>query len=407
MDSYRIEAKESVQDFLRNAWIELAKEKVPEDIFKENFSEVTVSERAIYYKYISASLSVEGSIGYDREEPYTDIETYYEQEPYLAEEEYYDSDLRMRRTRLVTKYKRVQKERPVTKYKTVTDWSLYQGNADASGSAYVACDSSDFDSKFFRKNYYGCQTKFDKNEEPFSVPHIAESKADKEISKDFESQIVRKMPGDHYRDLRWSISDVECLEEKVYQVEQYSTSIQYKGETYKKIAFPFCSGNVGGDVIPNEDSPSKICERKKAEVEKEDEEDRENADYEVFRRTKWHSLFTAILLLTSCILSCFLRSLPPVITVFVLALACYVLNRIIFSRKETEVWNEIRSRRANRNAYLENEIKKIKTNYKQRIQELLNQKLKTLGLATYDEELYQDDIDFQDVCSPKEEDDEI
>lgn len=60
----------TASDFIRRAWISFYHDDAPEQIFDENFDEVSVVEHQIVQEFISANVSYHVSIGYDSEEPY-------------------------------------------------------------------------------------------------------------------------------------------------------------------------------------------------------------------------------------------------------------------------------------------------------------------------------------------------
>ena len=97
----------SKDQFIRKAWITLAAENAPIEVFNETFRAAVKTDLQILIDSLSADVTYQASVGYDREEPYTDYETYYEQEPYIAYEKQWNNVTKQTEERQVTKYKRV------------------------------------------------------------------------------------------------------------------------------------------------------------------------------------------------------------------------------------------------------------------------------------------------------------
>ena len=117
---FTVKKEFSKDDFLRELIIELGtRNSTPVDVVDADFKEVKESIREV----IVCTAQVEGtctaSIGYDRQEPYTDYETYKE--------------------KVGDTY--VTRQRAVTKYRTVTDWQIFQ--TQYAGEATCAAYNSD------------------------------------------------------------------------------------------------------------------------------------------------------------------------------------------------------------------------------------------------------------------------
>ena len=80
----RIKSKHATNEFLRTVLIDLAKDDSPADIYDADFSKVEVVPHEVYLEALDADLSFTATIGFDRQEPYTDYETYTENVPYTA-----------------------------------------------------------------------------------------------------------------------------------------------------------------------------------------------------------------------------------------------------------------------------------------------------------------------------------
>lgn len=98
----------SQNDFIRNAWISLAKEDAPIEVFSENFDDVSIIDHQVVADYVAVNIAYQVNIGYDRQEPYIAYEMYYEKEPYIAYEKRYNTTTRQYEKCQVTKYKDVK-----------------------------------------------------------------------------------------------------------------------------------------------------------------------------------------------------------------------------------------------------------------------------------------------------------
>ncbi|MBO5892409.1 MAG: hypothetical protein J6Q30_06820 [Oscillospiraceae bacterium] len=98
--------------FLRQLLINLGNNaETPVDVVNAEIGEVQESIREVILCTAQVSGTCTASVGYDRQEPYMDYETYKE--------------------KVGDKY--ITRQRPVTKYRTVTDWQLF--NTVYSGEA--------------------------------------------------------------------------------------------------------------------------------------------------------------------------------------------------------------------------------------------------------------------------------
>ena len=79
---YKIDPMYEKKEFLRKAWISLAHEDVPLEVFEADFGDVTQEEYHILCTGADYEVSWSGEIGNDRIEYYMDVETYYDREPY-------------------------------------------------------------------------------------------------------------------------------------------------------------------------------------------------------------------------------------------------------------------------------------------------------------------------------------
>ena len=80
------------ENFQRKAWVALAKEDVPIEVFDANFSAVKEETHRVLVVNTTYRAAWTAEIGNDRQESYTDFETYYENIPYTDYETKYKND---------------------------------------------------------------------------------------------------------------------------------------------------------------------------------------------------------------------------------------------------------------------------------------------------------------------------
>lgn len=87
-------------------------------------------------------------------------------------------------------------------------------------------------------------------------------------SDNIASSILSSLPGDHYRNLDWNISNVTKATTSLLKTPEFEAEISYNGKTYKKHAFPFGKMEIGGDKIKNEVSLEAIIGDMKSKLNK-------------------------------------------------------------------------------------------------------------------------------------------
>lgn len=217
------------ETFKRELLIKLGKHKdTPIDIVNIKIGEVRecIKEVMVCTAFVSGTCT--SSIGYDREEPYTDYETYKE--------------------KIGDTY--VKRQRAVTKYRTVTDWRPF--NTDFSGKATYAVDNIDE-----VRSYRGNATHALKTISNSSIVEKGDavinrnalSRAISECELDVKIYNV-KLPGDKQKDTRYQCSsDIESV--NCYKLPYYEVSFDYEGKEYS------ASGFACGDLSVHYDVPVK------------------------------------------------------------------------------------------------------------------------------------------------------
>ena len=375
----------SKEEFVRKAWIELAIEDVPIEVFNEDFTNPTENEHQVLIDSISVNVSYQVSVGYDREEPYIAYEDYWEDEPYLATESYYDYDTKSTRTRQVTKYKKVKKQRQVTKYKKVTDWSPLNGTHSADSVAVVEnipgqyLDESAFVESFRGANDSSIISASPELIETMVVNEMANDKAQSEHRYTIDRSVKHSLPGDHYRDLDWRVVDTTSSSTKLYKTPEYEATICFNGKTYKKRAFPFGPMSINGDKIKNEISLEAVTSKMKTDLNNKITNRKNKIEENVSKATNMISLITILLLLSSILISLFVRSIAVVLIVFAVSVVAFIFNTLKVKSEtnleKTRANNEIKAETDK----VESEISNYSKDYKIKQREALNIKLKSLG----------------------------
>ena len=246
--------------FLRQLLINLGNNaETPVDVVKAEIGEVQESIREVIVCTATVTGTCTASIGYDRQEPYTDYETYKE--------------------KVGDSY--VTRQRAVTKYRTVTDWRPF--NMDYSGEATCAEDNTD-DCISYTKGDITLALKT-ASEDSFVV------KGDATISQKGLARAIRScettveirevdFPGDRHKDQRYhSTSNVERV--SCYKLPFYEVTFTYEGKEYT------ASGFACGSLVVHNDVPKK-------NVDIEAEAKKMTEKFEKSSKTAWLSCFGAL-----------------------------------------------------------------------------------------------------------------
>lgn len=376
----------SQSDFVRSAWISLAKEDAPIEVFSENFDDVSIIDHQVVIDYVAVDTAYQVSVGYDRQEPYIDYETYYEKEPYIAYEKQYNSTTKQYEERQVTKYKDVKKQRQVTKYRTVTDWSALNGTHSTQSTAVAEnvrglyLDEALFVGSFRSMKETSAVPVSDDEASKLEVSDATQKGITSEHSDNIGRSVRYSLPGDHYRDLDWKVTNITEATTSLLKTPEFVAEISYNGKTYKKHTFPFGKMEMGGDKIENEVSLKAITSDMKSKLNKKINERREEIDKNISKATNGISILTIALLALSIILSIFVRSTALVVIAFVIAVGFFVFNTIAVKKADSaenkKAKDEIDAETSKVNA----EIADYSKNYKKKQRDALDRKLSSLGL---------------------------
>ena len=379
----------TAEDFKRGVWIALAREDAPLDVFKQDIGEIKTDNYEVFVSSDNVDITYQGSVGYNREEPYIAYETYYEDEPYITTETYYDKNTQRNETRQVTKYKKVQRQRQVTKYKTVTDWSPHQGtHSESHMSASENREHVYLNEKEFLDR--SCDVDSDNyipvEDDAFFVSEYARAKVRDENISAVEMSARLGTPGDKYKDFSARVESVVNNYEMLFKANGYTSTIKYKGKEYVKNAFAFGELKVKGDKIKNDISLSKEAKKMLDEAEKKKEERLNAVEGNVWKKIMPFTLATYAVMALSILLSLLVRSTPLVIILAVASLAIHIFS-IVFNKKETQKENEkARLENAEYTEKVTHEVENYARVHCAKVLSALNGKLNELGLKPASEE---------------------
>lgn len=376
------------EQFLRKAWIDLAKKDVPLDVFSENFSEIVVKKHDVFVNAFSANFSYQASIGYDHEEPYNDYESYFVNEPYLSTESYYDANTKTTQMRQVTEYRKVEKQRVVTKSRIVTgDWQPFHGEKKfESAIIKSAKKDSGFNYWLFLDNLENAKPECAAL--PFSDEQNVNNEISKEDQKDIKSRhcvviynkILSSLPGDEARDIDFLANDIVEKETALYKIPEYKMSIQYGGKEYSRYTYPFGEMKTEGDKIENINNFSTIRKNMEENSEKRKKEREEATKKRIEDRTLRFSMLTIFALLLSIVLSWFVQNFIVINLAFIVAVIVFVVDskkvKSAIKEEKDKTYNDI----CEESTRAKEEISDFIRNYRARVLSTLNNKLQSLGL---------------------------
>lgn len=382
----RVLPSRTKEEFLRAAWIELAKEDAPMEVFRNDFGAVGEIEHQVAIDTLNVEVEYHASIGYDRQEPYIAYEKYYEQEPYLTTETYYDHNTKSNRTRQVTKYRRVEKQRQVTRYKTVTDWSPISGTHRTESLAFSENKRGTvLDDYRFRKCF--C----DIPDDCFVYMDAEESKAYAVSDETYDAlmsihnshileSVRNELPGDHAKDISYKGTNIINTHTSLYMINEYTATISYLGQTYTKKAFQNGEFVIGGDSIKNPFSLENAVAKIQRETDAKVKEREKNAGEAIWNSTKKFSFLSMLLFAWSIITSLFIRFVPLVIIAFAVSLGFYIFNKQLTKKTEAKEKQLSAKEIHQMRVEAQNRIRNYESEYKIKQREALDNKLMSLGL---------------------------
>lgn len=386
----KIEPKYSKDEFIRKAWIALAKENAPIEVFKGNFGEVSIVEHEILSESLTESGTYTADIGYIRDEAYTDYEKYYEEVPYQTTETYYDYNAHERKERTVTKYRKEERQRAVTRHRQITEWKPFSGNYSEESVTFVENNQETYlDTMAFVKSLSNVDEVADTSEydrRDVYISNDALKAAYKEHTDNIRLRVDVSLPGDISKNLTLNPITISNQQKELFKVVEYEAPICFDGKNYTKRAFPFGDMYISGDEIENNEDPETIEENMREEQENIADEKWQSIDKRVWEKNK-KSFFIAIALLLSSILtSCFIHVTFLVVLLF-LAAGVYTIFSLLKIKKDKEEEYKIIEKEIEEDEEKnESEIANYAETYIKREYEALNVKLLSLGLKPADKE---------------------
>ena len=389
-ESLKIIPEYSKEEFLRKAWISLAKEDVPLDVFALDFSNIETNYYTVVRGKANYLAEWTAEIGYFRTEHYTEYETYKEQIPYEVTEKEYNSIKQEYQYVKKTKYRTEERTRPVAKTRRVTDWKGQSNGKHSDMVDNFACiDNGNFDSVRY---YNDCNTiknnsieflsQEEINQNPNSI--ITDKTVDFIVSKHKKkifSQVYLAVPGDEKKGVDYQILSYDQTLIQTILVPEYTATIEYKGETYAVSAFPFGTMSFTEANIPNKKSADEVKKEKHEAMLQANQERKDSFKEVSLNRNFVFYVASFVLLLVSIIVSFTAKHYAPVIVCFVLAIVMYIFTYFFTAKINDKLKKEIEQANEEAKKQCEEECNAYAVTRKKEILDDLNKKLNMLGFA--------------------------
>ena len=371
------------QAFLRKAWIKLAHDDAPIEIFEKGTVEASLTEKRIFFNSVSYEGSWTGEIGNDREESYTDYENYTEKIPYTDYETKWNRELRKNEKVPVTKYREEKRQRAVTKTRTVTDWHSSTGSYSGSNSDFV-CIDGELDRPLFTEEYDASYIQYLSEAEVTAEPDMAITKnmhgAIKQTHANaIDRDVERALPGDHQRSVNYTVDSYRSTQSFLIKTPVYSATISYLGKKYAAHAFPFGKMRLKSDTVENDHG----LRAKRALLQSIRDGAVANQGAEV-EAQKWKSILpvtyaSVALLALSILISLFIKVLPLVVIGFGLAIAGLFYSKSKIKAAEEKAKEDAKSFASIKDREMNEAYDAFAKEYNEKLLAALNKKLSSLG----------------------------
>lgn len=383
---FKIDPMHERQAFLRKAWISLAQEDVPLDVFSSDFSDVEQEEYHLLCTGADYEMEWSGEIGDHRMESYIDIETYYENEPYTEYVREYDASTRSYHQKPVTKYRSVEKQRQVTRQRQVTDWHSGSGEHSGGAKSWECIDErGTFDHTRYNQDidsrYFTAFTEEEMRESPdMIITDEMLTRANALCVRDAEINLHCAIPGDTSRNVTYCMYSYTPTYASLYRFPEYTASISYMGITYTKRAFAFGGMTMSKVDIPNPISVETEKRKLGQERDKKIAEEREEIE-----KKGWAKAFKVYLasigaFVLSLVCSLFINYLLPVILLFVTSVGGYIFAKQYVKYIEKTASEELTAKTEEITAIYAERVENYKKERLATIISTLNKKLVSLGL---------------------------
>ena len=377
------------EDFQRKAWIALAKDDVPLDVFDLDFSEATEEYHRVLIAKANYAVTWQADIGNDRQESYTDYETYYEKVPYTDYERKYNTNTRRYDQVPVTKYRKEERQRLVTKYRTVTDWHSGSGEHSGKELFFDSVDELPFAKTRFFEDYNSEYATPLSEEDVKAYPDMKITQSMLNLARSvheygISNSTMDSVPGDHNRGFSYQITEYNLTSAYLVRVPEYKTTIYYDGEIYEKRGFPFGNMTVSTTNIPNPISVE--AEKKKRQDKTKAENEQREKEYvtKIWNSTKILTLASICFLVLSIAVSLFVHYLWLVIVCFLGGIGLAVFSNVNVNKTSQRIQKEIKDANAAALSACNEAIENYDKEHKKVIFEALNKKLSSLGYAPAD-----------------------
>ncbi len=422
------------RQFVRSAWIQLARDDAPLEIFDCDFKDIGEIDYLAMIDTVEARVPYQASVGYDREAAPND-KAHNEKAPHADTISSSDFDAKRRENRPVKDYKDEERRHKAAKRKTVTDWRPFNSEYNAKSTVCVkngdkAVSSTIFDLSgdsvepeygldSFNESIDASSVRFDgdaflksldgiepgsivapgKNEcEHMMVNPSARREAKKRHDEDIETSLVATIPGDRHKDLNFAMEgSVDSTQ--LFVVPEYYATISYKNRNYTVKALPFGEVSTTSVEIENKEGLRAYRDEKAEELKAEEKKIEENRSKEKWNRGKAFSIFTIALLIVS-IVGLVAVGVSTVVlfatgqyysralfafmivfaTLFVAAAALFIASRAHGRKSEDEIRKKVKDELESKRNDLNAEIDKFAESYRSKQLELLNKKLNSLCL---------------------------
>lgn len=300
------------ETFKRDALLSLAVEKnTPPDIFQSQFYPVTTQltqYARVYYQY---TLHISASVGYKRQEEYTDYEIQY----------------------VYGKQHKV----PVFKTRTVIDWKPYSNTLVGEDFGFKNLieniDDGDRVLSFIRKEKGKYEAKFIEDTD-FQVQRqdVTQSQINEIINDNYpylEKEARQSLPGDDYKDFNFTVN-YEIKEVRYIMFPQYFLPYNYNDKNYDVRAFKASTENYLANCPNYSEDTDKMFEKKT-------------------KGTGFLSIFMSCLSLILAIIFAFIKkssaSLPAIVICLCVSGLFYLIHKMHYQSVKDEIMGGIQNQK--------------------------------------------------------------
>lgn len=383
---FKIDPTYEKREFLRKAWISLAHEDVPLEVFDADFGDVKQEAYHILSTGADYEVSWTGEIGNDRDEYYMDVETYYEQVPYTEYERKYNASLKIYENVPVTKYRKEERQRQVQKKRTVTDWHSGHGEHAGRARSWECVDGrGTFDQKRYNKDvdtkdYVTLSADELKQSPDMRITDGMLARAEELRDNELNKNLRWALPGNHnrgvtYRTLSYTLNYVSFA-----RVPEYAADITFNGTTYTKRALACGNMTMSAAAIPNPVSAEE--EKKRLQQQRDDTVNaaKERLEKQAWAKVRALSMPAALVLAASIAASLLIDALIPMVGCFVAGVVMYILTKSTRNKAEETATQKLTKAAEEADAVFNDKTSNYQAHRNAALMTALNKKLAALGL---------------------------